>query len=148
MTVELRVFTEPQQGASYDDLLVVVRTAEQLGFPAFFRSDHYLAFGGDGLPGPSDAWTALAGLARDTTTIRLGTLMTSATFRHPGPLAITVAGVDQMSGGRVELGIGAGWFDAEHSAYGIPFPELGSGSTATRSRWRSSPGSGTPRPGR
>src|SRR5918994_2865247 len=122
MTVELRVFTEPQQGASYDDLLVVVRTAEQLGFPAFFRSDHYLAMGTDGLPGPSDAWTTLAGLARDTSTIRLGTMMTSATFRLPGPLAIQVAGVDQMSDGRVELGIGAGWFEQEHRAYGIPFP--------------------------
>src|ERR671913_134602 len=123
MTVELRVFTEPQQGASYDDLLVVVRTAEQLGFPAFFRSDHYLAFGGDGLPGPSDAWTALAGLARDTSTIRLGTMMTSATFRHPGVLAMQVALVDAMSEGRVELGIGAGWFGREHEAYGIPFPD-------------------------
>jgi F420-dependent oxidoreductase-like protein len=123
MTVELRVFTEPQQGASYDDLLAVVRTAEQLGFPAFFRSDHYLAFGGDGLPGPSDAWTALAGLARDTSTIRLGTMMTSATFRHPGVLAMQVALVDAMSEGRVELGIGAGWFGREHEAYGIPFPD-------------------------
>ncbi len=123
--MELRVFTEPQQGASYDDLLAVARTAEELGFGAFFRSDHYLAMGGDGLPGPTDAWTTLAGLARDTTTIRLGTLVTSATFRLPGPLAITVAGVDQMSGGRVELGLGAGWFEDEHTAYGIPFPSTG-----------------------
>ena len=123
--MELRIFTEPQQGATYDDLLAVARTAEELGFGAFFRSDHYLAMGGDGLPGPSDAWTTLAGLARDTSTIRLGTLMTSATFRLPGPLAITVAGVDQMSGGRVELGLGAGWFEAEHTAYGIPFPATG-----------------------
>ncbi|UNX56575.1 LLM class F420-dependent oxidoreductase (plasmid) [Georgenia sp. TF02-10] len=121
--MELRVFTEPQQGATYDDLLAVARTAEQLGFGAFFRSDHYLTMGGDGLPGPTDAWTTLAGLARDTTTIRLGTLMTSATFRHPGVLAIQVAQVDQMSGGRVELGLGAGWFAAEHTAYGIPFPD-------------------------
>ena len=121
--MELRVFTEPQQGATYDDLLAVALRAEQLGFGAFFRSDHYLAFGTDGLPGPTDAWTTLAGLARDTTSIRLGTLMTSATFRNPGPLAIQVAGVDQMSGGRVELGIGAGWYDAEHSAYGIRFPD-------------------------
>jgi F420-dependent oxidoreductase-like protein len=120
--VDLRVFTEPQQGATYDDLLGVARTAEQLGFGAFFRSDHYLAFGTPGLPGPTDAWATLAGLARDTTTIRLGTMMSSATFRLPGPLAITVAGVDQMSGGRVELGLGAGWFEAEHAAYGIPFP--------------------------
>jgi F420-dependent oxidoreductase-like protein len=128
MTVELRVFTEPQQGATYDDLLAVARTAEDLGFGAFFRSDHYLAMGGDGMPGPTDAWTTLAGLARDTSTIRLGTMMTSATFRHPGVLAIQVAQVDQMSGGRVELGIGAGWFGAEHTAYGIPFP-------ATRQRF-------------
>ena len=120
--MELRVFTEPQQGATYDDLLAVARTAEDLGFGAFFRSDHYLGMGTEGLPGPTDAWITLAGLARDTNTIRLGTLMTSVTFRHPGPLAISVAQVDQMSGGRVELGIGAGWYEAEHTAYGIPFP--------------------------
>ena len=123
--MRLRVFTEPQQGASYDDLLAVARLAEERGFDAFFRSDHYLTMGGDGLPGPTDAWVTLAGLARETSRIRLGTLMTAATFRLPGPLAISVAQVDQMSGGRVELGIGAGWFEAEHSAYGIPFPELG-----------------------
>ena len=121
--MELRVFTEPQQGATYDDLLAVAQEAETLGYGAFFRSDHYLTMGGDGLPGPSDAWVTLAGLARDTSTIRLGTMMTSATFRHPGPLAISVANVDQMSGGRVELGIGAGWFTQEHTAYGIPFPD-------------------------
>ncbi|MCW2794707.1 LLM class F420-dependent oxidoreductase [Nocardioides sp.] len=120
--MELRVFTEPQEGATYDDLLAVARLAEELGFGAFFRSDHYLGIFTDGLPGPTDAWTTLAGLARDTTSIRLGTLMTSATFRLPGPLAIAVANVDQMSGGRVELGIGAGWYDQEHAAYGIPFP--------------------------
>jgi F420-dependent oxidoreductase-like protein len=123
--MELRVFTEPQQGATYDDLLAVALEAEALGFGAFFRSDHYLGMGTEGLPGPSDAWVTLAGLARDTSTIRLGTMMTSATFRHPGPLAITVANVDQMSGGRVELGIGAGWFEAEHTKYGIPFPDTG-----------------------
>ena len=121
--MRLRIFTEPQQGASYDDLLAVAQEAERLGFDAFFRSDHYLAMGGDGLPGPTDAWTTLAGLARETSTIRLGTLVTSATFRLPGPLAVTVAGVDQMSGGRVEFGLGAGWFDAEHRAYGIGFPD-------------------------
>ncbi|GGD31677.1 LLM class F420-dependent oxidoreductase [Nocardioides daphniae] len=121
--MELRIFTEPQQGATYDDLLAVARASERLGFGAFFRSDHYLTMGGDGLPGPTDAWTTLAGLARDTSTIRLGTLMTSATFRHPGVLAIQVAQVDQMSGGRVELGLGAGWFTEEHTAYGIPFPD-------------------------
>jgi alkanesulfonate monooxygenase len=98
---------------------------EDLGFDAFFRSDHYLAMGVDGAPGPTDAWTTLAGLARETSTIRLGTLMTSATFRYPGPLAIQVAQVDQMSGGRVELGLGAGWYEEEHTGYGIPFPSTG-----------------------
>jgi F420-dependent oxidoreductase-like protein len=121
--MDLRIFTEPQQGASYDDLLAVARAAERLGFDGFFRSDHYLAMSVDGLPGPTDAWTTLAGLARETSRIRLGTLVTSATFRHPGVLAIQVAQVDEMSGGRVELGLGAGWFAAEHAAYGIPFPE-------------------------
>jgi F420-dependent oxidoreductase-like protein len=112
-------------GATYDDLLAVARRTEETGFDAFFRSDHYLTMGGDGLPGPTDAWVTLGGLARETSRIRLGTLMTAATFRLPGPLAISVAQVDQMSGGRVELGIGAGWFVQEHAAYGIPFPELG-----------------------
>ncbi|WP_330476193.1 LLM class F420-dependent oxidoreductase [Terrabacter sp. C0L_2] len=125
MTLDLRIFTEPQQGATYDDVLAVARAAEDTGFSGFFRSDHYLSMGGDGGAGPTDAWTTLAGLARETSTIRLGTLVTSATFRLPGPLAIQVAGVDQMSGGRVELGLGAGWFEAEHTAYGIPFPPLG-----------------------
>ena len=120
---DLRIFTEPQQGASYDDLLAVARRAEALGFGAFFRSDHYLVMGdGDGLPGPTDAWITLAGLARETSTIRLGTLVTPVTFRSPGLLAISVAQVDQMSGGRVELGIGAGWYEAEHTAYSFDFP--------------------------
>lgn len=119
---DLRIFTEPQQGATYDDILAMARRAELLGFGAFFRSDHYLAMGTDGLPGPTDAWITLAGLARETETIRLGTLVSPVTFRMPGPLAIAVAQVDQMSRGRVELGLGAGWFAAEHAAYGIPFP--------------------------
>lgn len=123
--MDLRIFTEPQQGASYGDLLAVARVAEQCGYGAFFRSDHYLAMGGAGLPGPTDAWVTLGGLARDTERIRLGTLLTAATFRLPGPLAISVAEVDSMSGGRVELGLGAGWFEEEHRAYGIPFPALG-----------------------
>jgi F420-dependent oxidoreductase-like protein len=121
--VDLRIFTEPQQGASYDQLLAVARATEDGGFDAFFRSDHYLAMGhGDGLPGPSDAWVSLAGLARDTSRIKLGTLVSPVTFRLPGVLAISVAQVDAMSGGRAELGLGAGWFEAEHRAYGIPFP--------------------------
>ncbi|MFZ2526064.1 MAG: LLM class F420-dependent oxidoreductase [Rhodococcus sp. (in: high G+C Gram-positive bacteria)] len=122
--MELRIFTEPQQGATYTDLLTVAQTAERLGYGAFFRSDHYLAMNSKGLPGPTDAWITLAGLARETSTIRLGTLVTSATFRHPGPLAITVAQVDAMSGGRVDFGLGAGWYEEEHLAYGIPFPPL------------------------
>jgi len=123
--VDFRVFLEPQQGSGYDDQLAVAQAAESLGFSAFFRSDHYLAMSGDGLPGPTDSWVTLAGIARETSTIRLGTLVTSATFRHPGPLAISVAQVDAMSAGRVEFGIGAGWFEAEHRAYAIPFPDLG-----------------------
>lgn len=123
--MRLRIFVEPQQGASYETLRAAAACAEQAGFDAFFRSDHYVGFGaGDHLPGPTDAWTTLAGLSRDTTTIRLGTLVSPVTFRLPGPLAITVAQVDAMSGGRVELGIGAGWFEAEHAAYGIGFPAV------------------------
>jgi F420-dependent oxidoreductase-like protein len=126
MPVALRIFTEPQQGATYDDQLAVAREAEALGFDAFFRSDHFVRIGaGDPGPGPTDAWVTLAGLARDTARIRLGTMVTSATFRLPGPLAVAVAEVDAMSGGRVELGLGAGWFDEEHRAYGIPFPPTG-----------------------
>ena len=121
--MDFRIFIEPQQGASYDDQLTVARAAEELGYSAFFRSDHFLRMGdGDPLPGPTDSWVTLGGLARETSTIRLGTLVTSATFRLPGMLAVQVAQVDAMSGGRVELGLGAGWFEAEHEAYGVPFP--------------------------
>ena len=123
--MDFRVFLEPQQGSTYEQQLAVAQAAESLGFSGFFRSDHYLAMSGTGLPGPTDSWITLAGIARETSSIRLGTLVTSATFRHPGPLAISVAQVDSMSGGRVEFGIGAGWFEAEHRAYAIPFPGLG-----------------------
>jgi F420-dependent oxidoreductase-like protein len=122
--VDFRVFVEPQQGASYSDQLAVAQTAESLGFSAFFRSDHYVAMSGDGLPGPTDSWVTLGGIARETSSIRLGTLVTSATFRHPGPLAVSVAQVDDMSGGRIELGIGTGWFEPDHLAYAIPYPPL------------------------
>lgn len=122
----LRIFTEPQQGATHDQLLAVARRTEDLGFDAFFRSDHYLLMGDrDPGPGGSDAWITLAALARETSRIRLGTLVTPVTFRRPGVLAITVAQVDAMSGGRVELGLGTGWYDTEHTAYGIPFPPMG-----------------------
>ncbi|MDR8410975.1 LLM class F420-dependent oxidoreductase [Nonomuraea sp. 3-1Str] len=124
--MKLRIFTEPQEGATYTDLLAVAQATERLGFDAFFRSDHYQRIGaGDPGPGSTDAWITLAGLARETSTIRLGTLVTPATFRLPGPLAISVAQVDRMSGGRVELGLGTGWYDGEHAAYGIPFPPVG-----------------------
>jgi F420-dependent oxidoreductase-like protein len=121
----LRIMAEAQQGADYDTLLRLASAAEQLGFDGFFRADHYLAYGGvDGLPGPTSSWVTLAGLARETERIKLGTLMTAATFQFPGALAISVANVDQMSHGRVELGIGTGWYEPEHRAYGIPFPTL------------------------
>jgi F420-dependent oxidoreductase-like protein len=123
--VLLRIFTEPQQGATYEQLVRMAQASESAGFDAFFRSDHFLTMGGDGLPGPTDAWLTLAAIARETDRIRLGTLVTSVTFRHPGLLAVQVAQVDDMSGGRVELGLGAGWYDAEHEAYGVPFPSLG-----------------------
>jgi F420-dependent oxidoreductase-like protein len=120
--MKLRVFTEPQLGATYEQQLRVAQVAEALGFDAFFRSDHYLGMRGRELPGPTDSWVTLGGLARETSSIRLGTLVTPVTFRWPGPLAISVAQVDVMSGGRVELGLGAGWFAEEHTAYAIPFP--------------------------
>ncbi|AEV88060.1 F420-dependent oxidoreductase [Actinoplanes sp. SE50] len=124
--MRLVIFTEPQQGASHDDLLRVAKAAEDGGFDGFFRSDHYVKMGDvSGAPGPSDAWITLAALAVQTSRIRLGTLVSSATFRLPGPLAIAVAQVDAMSGGRIEFGLGGGWFDTEHQAYGIPFPPLG-----------------------
>ena len=122
--MKLRIFVEPQQGASYDQQVKMAQAAESGGFDAFFRSDHFLAMGGDGMPGPTDAWLTLAGIARETDRIRLGTMVTSATFRLPGLLAVQVAQVDDMSGGRAELGLGAGWYDAEHTAHGVPFQPL------------------------
>ena len=119
--MELRVLTEPQQGATYDQQLAVAQVAENCGFTGFFRTDHLQREGDvNGLPGPTDAWVTLAGLARDTSTLRLGTLMTCSTFRNPGHLAIMVAQVDVMSGGRVELGLGAGSFAGEHHSLDIP----------------------------
>jgi F420-dependent oxidoreductase-like protein len=124
-SVELRVMTEPQQGGTYDEILRVARMSEELGFDAFFRSDHLQRIGsGDRRSGSTEAWATLAGLARETSRIRLGTMVTSATFRRPGMLALTVATVDAMSGGRVELGLGTGWFEGEHLSYGIPFPPV------------------------
>jgi F420-dependent oxidoreductase-like protein len=123
--MRVTLFIEPHRGATYDDQLRLARHAEDAGFDGFFRADHYQAMGADpGLPGPTDAWLTLAGLARETSRLRLGTLVNSVTFRHPGPLAIMVAQVDAMSGGRIELGMGAGWFEREHISYGIPFPPV------------------------
>ena len=122
--MRIRILLEPNWGATYLDVLEFTLAAEALGFDAVFCSDHFLAPSDrTGLPGPCDAWTTVAGLARETSTIRLGTLMSPVTFRLPGPLAIAVAQVDQMSGGRIELGLGTGWNEAEHRAYGIPFPD-------------------------
>jgi F420-dependent oxidoreductase-like protein len=123
--MRLCVFTEPQLGATYEQQLAMAQRAEALGFDGYFRSDHFISFGGGGEPGPTDSWVTLGALARETTRIRLGTLVTSATFRLPGPLAIAVAQVDAMSHGRIELGIGTGWHEGEHKAYGIPFPPIG-----------------------
>src|SRR5580698_6322731 len=123
--MKLRIFIEPQQGATYVQQVRIAQAAEAAGFDAYFRSDHFLTMGGDGLPGPTDAWVTLGAIARETDRIRLGTLVTSATFRLPGLLAVQVAQVDDMSAGRVELGLGAGWYDGEHTAYGVPFPPLG-----------------------
>jgi alkanesulfonate monooxygenase SsuD/methylene tetrahydromethanopterin reductase-like flavin-dependent oxidoreductase (luciferase family) len=123
--MRLCVFTEPQLGATYEQQLAMAQRAESLGFDGYFRSDHFISFSGGGEPGPTDSWVTLGALARETSRIRLGTLVTSATFRLPGPLAIAVAQVDAMSGGRIELGIGTGWHEGEHKAYGIPFPPIG-----------------------
>ena len=123
--MELRIFVEPQEGATYEQQLAMALAAEAHGFDAFFRSDHLLRIKeGSGAPGPTDSWVTLGALARETTTIRLGTMVTSGTFRLPGPLAVAIAQVDAMSDGRVEVGLGTGWFEAEHVAYGIPFPPL------------------------
>jgi F420-dependent oxidoreductase-like protein len=145
--MDLRVFIEPQQGASYEQQLAVARATEDGGFGGFFRSDHIMAFMGDGLPGPTESWLTLGALARETSRVRLGTLVTPVTFRYPGMLAIAVAEVDNMSGGRVELGLGAGWFDREHSAHGVPFPptkerleQLEEQLTILRGMWSTGPG--------
>jgi len=124
--LDARIFIEPQQGTTYSEVVALATRAEELGFEGFFTSDHYVKMGDhdSGLPGPLDAWTTLAGLARDTKHLRIGTLVSPITFRHPGQLAITVAQVDEMSSGRVELGLGAGWFETEHAAYGFPFPPI------------------------
>jgi F420-dependent oxidoreductase-like protein len=123
--MRLALMTEPQQGLSYDEILAAARAAEDAGLEAFFRSDHYASFPGPEDGPTTDAWATLAGLARETTRIHIGALVSPVTFRLPGPFAKLVATVDEMSGGRVEVGMGAGWNDREHAQLGIPFPELG-----------------------
>ena len=123
--MDFRIFTEPQQGAGYERLSTLAIHAEASGFNGFFVSDHYHVMGdNDPRNGPTDAMTTLAGIARDTVKLRLGALVCSATFRQPGRLSVIAAEIDQMSSGRLELGVGAGWFDREHEALGISFPSL------------------------
>lgn len=124
--MDARIFIEPQQGTTYSEVVNLARRAEELGFNGFFTSDHYLRMGESvsGLPGPLSAWTTIAGLARDTEKMRIGSLVSPVTFHTPGQLAITVAQIDEMSSGRVELGLGAGWYEDEHLAIGVPFPSV------------------------
>jgi F420-dependent oxidoreductase-like protein len=119
------LMTEPQQGLSYDEILAVARAAEDAGIEAFFRSDHYASFPGESGKPTTDAWTTLGGLARETSTIRLGVLVSPVTFRIPGNLAKVIQTADEMAGGRVEAGFGAGWNADEHAQLGIPFPDIG-----------------------
>ncbi len=122
--MQFAIMLEPQQGVTYLEQLAVAQRAEAAGFGAFFRSDHYQSFPGpDDLP-TTDAWTVLAGIARETRSIRLGALVSPVTYRLPGPFAKIVATVDEMSGGRVEVGLGAGWHEQEHARMGIPFPPI------------------------
>jgi F420-dependent oxidoreductase-like protein len=124
--MRLRVLLEPRYGATYDQMLALARATEEAGFDAFFRSDHYLGIQPtEPALRPTDSWTTLAGLAVQTSRVQLGTLMTAGTFRNPAQLAIEVATADAMSRGRVELGIGTGWYEREHQAFGIPFPPVG-----------------------
>ena len=124
--MRLRILLEPHHGATYAQILALATAAQDAGFDAFFRSDHYLGIdAGDLTYQPTDSWTTLAGLAVQTSQVRIGTLVNASTFRLPGQLAVEVATVDQMSGGRAELGIGAAWYEREHQYFGIPFPALG-----------------------
>jgi alkanesulfonate monooxygenase SsuD/methylene tetrahydromethanopterin reductase-like flavin-dependent oxidoreductase (luciferase family) len=120
--MQYSLMTEPQMGGTYDQILKAARLAEAEGLYSFARSDH-LAWGHDRSPDATDAFATLAGLARETRRIRLAVLVTPITFRHPSIIARNAATIDQMSGGRLDLGIGTGWNDFEHQALGIPFPD-------------------------
>jgi F420-dependent oxidoreductase-like protein len=122
--VRFALMIEAQQGLTYEDQLAIVRRAEAAGFESFFRSDHYQSFPGPAGERTTDAWAVLAGLARETSRIGLGALVSPVTFRHTGSLAKVVTTVDEMSGGRVEFGLGAGWNDEEHRQLGLPFPPI------------------------
>jgi F420-dependent oxidoreductase-like protein len=124
--LKVRVLMEPRHGATYDRILAMAKATEESGFDGFFRGDHYLGIdAADPEYLPTDSWTTLAGLARDTSRVKLGTLVTAGTFRNPAVVAMAAATVDQMSGGRICLGIGTGWYEREHQAFGIPFPPIG-----------------------
>jgi F420-dependent oxidoreductase-like protein len=123
--VRICLMIEGQEGAGWADWVALARACERLGFDALFRSDHYLSVDGHGERGSLDAWGTVSGLAAITTTLRLGTLVSPATFRHPSVLAKAVVTADHISSGRVELGIGTGWLEEEHVAYGFPFPPMG-----------------------
>jgi F420-dependent oxidoreductase-like protein len=150
--MRFRILMEPRHGATYAQILALARATDDSGFDAFFRSDHLMGVdSNDPTYRPTDCWTTLAGLARDTSRIRLGTLMTAATFRGPGLLATIVASADEMSGGRVELGIGTGWYQREHEAFGIPFRDTGERFDRLEEQleiitglWGTEPGSGEP----
>jgi alkanesulfonate monooxygenase SsuD/methylene tetrahydromethanopterin reductase-like flavin-dependent oxidoreductase (luciferase family) len=123
--VRFALMIEAQQGLTYLDQLALARRAEAAGFETFFRSDHYASFPGEGDGPTTDAWAVLAGLARETTSIGLGTLVSPVTFRLPGNFIKVVTTVDEMSGGRIEVGVGAGWNEADHLPLGLAFPEIG-----------------------
>ena len=118
------VMIEGQEDVSWEDWLALAQTCERLGFEALFRSDHYLTLGGDRAGEALDAWGTICGLAAVTSTLRLGTLVSPATFRHPSMLAKLAVTADHISGGRVEVGLGTGWNEDEHAAYGFPFPDM------------------------
>jgi len=124
--LKVRVLMEPRHGATYDRIVAMAKATEEAGFDGFFRGDHYLGIDpADPEYRPTDSWTSLAGVALQTSRVKLGTLVTAGTFRHPGVVANAVATVDQISGGRVVLGIGTGWYEREHQAFGMPFPPIG-----------------------
>jgi F420-dependent oxidoreductase-like protein len=123
--MRLCLMIEGQEDVTWEQWVAIAETAERCGYEALFRSDHYLSVMGDGRRGALDAWATLAGLAAVTSTLRLGTLVSPATFRHPAVLAKNAVTVDHISGGRAELGIGAGWNAAEHTAYGFDLPPMG-----------------------